>query len=311
MESTNKNNTNVSRYSVELYRSPIDENTNIWTKLDDCLMELHNNGKFCLISISDSNVKYLDANIKTNNINIVAECKDDANKEDNAKINLTFKVEDAMFGIGFDERSSESANNFLKKYGNVKYSTRRTEYHSSGKVYIDGPITENGYNGLCTMHRDDEKNTIMVKGTFVNNVLDGSAEFYSDDGIVTVKCNNICDKVPNGKVIIYVNYGENGENNKHVIDASEVEDNYDILSPEFAHELCSDFVPEYESQYEKLSFNAKSIDERLSILYDKVNVLENMTMQPYQNTSFTITFAQYFTAIGMVIASNFVAKYLF
>lgn len=270
-----ENTTSVSKFLVSAYCSPTLQN-NSWTFKDNCVMKIYENGDFKLLS-SDESHEYIVANIGIDGIEIVHVCENDTEKYDNSEINLTFKFKGECFGIQFSSRSNESEKIFMEKYKNVVLKKNHTEYYESGNIKMEGPYVSDNFNGECVKYFDTPHKKIMIEGTFEDGIPDGTCDCYSENGVVAVKCNNVCNGVPNGVAHVYIN----GEK-KHTIDFDEIKVDYDITEPTFAHDLCSDVDFEYEKNADKLAFKHKTVDERIMFIYDELEKLK--TIEP-KNTN--------------------------
>jgi len=176
----------------------------------DGYLSVYETGKF---TISDSNTitQLVAGSFKDNSAYVLSNVK---------TVGSTFDVEIVThacgkFGIRFDSSSSSSHKDFMKTYEKVKTSSVViTRYNSgSGNIKIEGPQTDDVYDGMCVEYYDNSVNSVKYIGEFEDNEYDGSGEFFSECGIIRLVANNICSGEPNGMGKLFI-AGKHVENIK-------------------------------------------------------------------------------------------------
>ena len=102
------------------------------------------------------------------------------------------------FGIRFDKNSSAVEKIFFTEFTNFKKKSNFIEYYPSANRKIEGKKLGNRYDGFCIEYYDTIDEQAKYVGEFEGGRYDGKGEFFSEDGLISLTCNNISHGVPNG-----------------------------------------------------------------------------------------------------------------
>ena len=180
------------------------------------------------------------------------------------------------FGIRFDSYSSSAKTKFIEKYYKCKSSIYHKEYYPGGQLKSEGEYDNslNLYSGKYFEYYENkyDNNDIKVKfiGEVDDNEYDGKGKFYSYDGIISIEANNICNSIPNGNGIIYLN------NKKYkIIDFENFED-LNSKDNNYCNNILKRILKDddYEKIIEEEKFKSLSSDEKLLYLFNEINYVK-------------------------------------
>ena len=180
--------------------------------------------------------------------------------------------------ITFDGNSGSAYRHFEKNI-NDKMSMRVDSiYYPSGILWMTGTFVNNMADGYGTEFYDSPQIKIKYKGEFENGKYDGAGTFYSNDGSIEVIIQNISKGVPNGdcKIIIYKpNTTEISLRKTFKYNSLKIPlDSTDI---KFTNKIAEHLLTTCKFDISRKTFRDSSIDEKLNILYDKLELLLSKT----------------------------------
>lgn len=123
----------------------------------------------------------------------------------------------------FDENSSSAYNEFKKTFETMLNSKKHCEYYPSGNLMYTGDVTNKLDrkipSGNGKLYYDSPNNYIKYDGNFDDGYFDGSGTFYSSNGKLSLKVNNISSNLPIGNGKFNINF----TNKKDTIDINFIE----------------------------------------------------------------------------------------
>lgn len=246
----------MNKFIIELFTyNPI---TNKYDKKDDCTMSVNDDGNFVI----ENKVKYLSVNLKKDNVIIL----------DRRSSNMSFEYEmscnNLKFGIRFDVRSSAAEKHFFNVFNKIRSGVVVIEKYASGRNKIEGMKSDTGFNGMCIEYYDLDNSPIKYIGEFEDSVYDGHGEFFTEDGMIRLVCDNICSGKPNGMGRLYI------IDVLHKIQFKEFKTKH-TLSKEYIHELCLTVDKEYQERVLLENFKRLSTEDRTIELYKMLRSIIN------------------------------------
>lgn len=280
----------ANSYIVDLLRWSFDDDK--YHKTDDAILKLYDNGRMTL-EIND--IYYLDVNIIDQNIYIISRHKHHmAYMSDNllsidCEIYYNGSNDEQKFALRFDSASSSSEQHFYDQFTKLKNKTQFVEYYQSGNKRIEGTKIDKGYCGLCIEYYDNSDSSIKYIGEFENNLYDGGGDFFSEDGIIRLTCNNICNNVPNGTGMLII-----GHNKIHKIINM---NNFDMLDPkddDYINNICrsalasSVDVPNYDIFMETIRFECMDTNNKMLYLFYECQNINNEHINAHKKLDYLL-----------------------
>lgn len=193
--------------------------------------------------------------------------------------------------IKFDKSSSSAYTNFKNNLTKMINTKNETNYYSNGRVWYIGEvlyekddkdlIKNRIANGKGTLYYNGAKPQAKYKGEFENGEFDGAGEFYSYDGKLSIRSNNISSGLPIDTGFLNINFNNNPEIIK--IDFSEVFKKLN-LDKKSARDFVksTDFVKDVTKLYwqntepiEKSIFRDHSTEDKHVEVWNQIQNLEN------------------------------------
>ena len=201
------------------------------------------------------------------------------NNEYDIEIFYSKSFSDKKFGIRFDSYSSSAKTKFIEKYYKCKSSIYHKEYYPGGQLKCEGEYDNslNLYSGKYFEYYESDNDNDDIKVKFIgevdDNEYDGKGKFFSYDGIITIEANNICNSIPNGTGIIYLN------NKKYK--TIEFEDFEDLNSKDnnYFKNILKRILKDddYEKIIEQEKFKSLSTDEKLIFLFNELRTTKKIS----------------------------------
>lgn len=235
---------------------------------------------------------------------------------DDAELKITLTYLTKVNKIIFDKNSSSAYTEFKNEMSSLVNLKFETEFYESGNVmyvgevlYTDGKRHPHG-NG--NMYYDLPDYRIKYSGEFEDGVFDGAGLFYDKTGIISLKVNNISNGIPTQNGKLFINFKNNNET--FDIDFFDIWDEIDIfdnkskielvMSDEFLDKLAEHFC-DFDDDYDKLMFNEKSLDEKISQVWSLINTINDNNDKYYNKISSDMQISQL-----ILLLFNFVVCYI-
>lgn len=251
----------TSKYIINIYQ----KNNNTWKKYSDGYATIEDNafGPRLIVSTHENNLS-LDNEVVFDKI-ISNDFR--VNYEDQDEYFTTsIRVNNKVVGIMFDRNSSESFENFKKELNQKLSTDNRSQYYTSGNVEYSGEFVNELPHGSCTYFYDGPDFKVKFKGEFENGEIDGGGIFYSRDGKIRIKINNISNGVPNGYCRMLIRTKE-GTDLKKTFNYDDLRNTYNVHSNEFCYNIARNFLPNID----RVLFESLELDTRISIVNEKLD----------------------------------------
>ena len=176
-----------------------------------------------------------------------------------------------IYGIKFDNNSSESLQNFETEMKKILERKFISIYYDSGRLRMTGFFVDDDACGTGTEFYDDDDKSIKYIGEFEDALYDGAGVFYSKCGKITLEANNICAGKINGMCTLKII-----DKNKNVIKTKEFDyvkanfGNIKVNSPMFVTIVAKHFYPNLD----EILFNSLGLTKKVNKLYDSIKKLE-------------------------------------
>lgn len=211
-----------------------------------------------------TNVNYLNM--------IISEDLDFEYKEstNNTGYTVRFKQNNQKLGIKFDQASSQSYEEFKSQLENKIATKYKTLYYESGNLQYSGQFVDNEVSGEGTEFYDTPEQKIKYRGELEDNTYDGTGVFYSCDGTIEIKSNNISRGLPNGKITLIIHRKEKEDISKIL--------NYrslDIVSGPSDVNFCENIARQTYTDLDNLFFEAYTIEEKMDEINRKLDMILN------------------------------------
>ena len=185
------------------------------------------------------------------------------------------------YKIRFDTNSSEAHANFVKEldaYINMNIQTRN---YPSGRIHMVGAFVDDAANGEGTEYYDNDDHSIKYCGEFEDGMYDGRGTFYSIDGNIVFKANNICNGRPNGKCTIYVKMIDQDKVlKKHVFDFDDLLIDVNSGDDDFCLRLAEQFFDDIN----EILFESQSINKQIAQMNKQIeSLLETIQRMEQRN----------------------------
>ena len=187
-----------------------------------------------------------------------------------------------IYGIKFDNNSSESLQNFETVMKKILQRKFISIFYDSGRLRMTGFFVDDDACGTGTEFYDDDEKSIKYIGEFEDAVYDGAGVFYSKCGKITLEANNICAGKINGMCTLKIM-----DKNKKVIKTKEFDyvkanfGNIKVNSPVFVTIVANHFY----SNLDEILFNSMGLTKKVNKLYDSIKKLENYLDEIQKNIS--------------------------
>lgn len=187
--------------------------------------------------------------------------------------------------IKFDESSSSAYSDFKNKLSMLTTTQLETIYYPNGYIRYVGDVlyvknnntvTERVANGNGILYYNEVNQKVKYKGEWENGKFDGAGIFYSYDGKMSIKANNISNGVPTQKGKLFINL--DNFNKTYEINFTELFDKLKVNKENrYNFVLADDFVKKvakhYNESIDKLIFNELSTNDKFSELWNQINEL--------------------------------------
>ena len=171
------------------------------------------------------------------------------------------------------------------------------EYGPKLKVSI---FEEDKRDGEGEEYYDSKEKRLKYKGEYENDKYDGAGVFYSYDGNVEVKINNLSRNKANGKCKLFIKLNSNNEILKEMdFNFKDLKKEFELDDKKFCVNVANYLLPDYKNLlFNKLSIEDKllQINNKLDKLYDLLTYEEddNNEFQEDDPNSYIWTFYNYF-----------------
>jgi len=257
---------NSSKYIISIYKF----NDNKWKFIEDGYAFISEKSYGPVLNIrnkesynDNDNVVYLDK-IITSDLDIKYKVSDN-----NSGFTIRFEG-DNKIGIKFDKSSSQSFEQFkadLTKHINTSYVVLN---YDSGNIQYSGQFVDGKVDGIGTEFYDTPEQKIKYQGEFEDNLYDGSGVFFSYDGSLEIKINNISRGLPNGKVKLTIHRNKRKKIIKNFNYRSlQMEEEITANGNDFCEKIARYLFPELDN----LLFEAYTIEEKIDEINRKMDIL--------------------------------------
>jgi hypothetical protein len=222
--------------------------------------------------------------------------------------------------ISFDKSSSSAYSTFKKVFTELLNSKCESEYYSNGRLLYTGEVLykENATelksrvpNGDGTLYYDNLAQSAKYMGEFEDGKYDGGGMFFSKDGNLKLRANNISNGIPTqkGKLhisfpnvneVVELNFREMWE--KLNLTSKDSQRNF-VLSDNFVNKVTSLYWKHPDLNMNQLEFVNMNVKDQQLELWNEVKSLQEMVKQNKeailktsneQQTSFTKTLLMMF-----------------
>jgi hypothetical protein len=214
--------------------------------------------------------------------------------------NISVSFDDDLFEskinniiVKFDSNSSSAWTNYKLIIYTIINTKDEIEKYPSGNVMCIGNILYKNdkrvLHGNGTVFYDTPTNNIMYIGEFENGIFDGAGEFFSMDGYVSIRINNIVNGIPkhNGEIKInYPNYKLIRDINFNTIWTklniiSDEEITTLVLSNNFVDTITKIVWTNLKS-LDDTQFEIMSLNEKCNLLFSKIKIINQQIIQHNQ-----------------------------
>ena len=194
-------------------------------------------------------------------------------------IGLPFEDEEPItsniYKLVFDRNSCQAQRDMVGEIDKYKKMNLHCSRYESGKPHICGTFVDGKPEGECIEYYNNSFSAMKYCGEFSEGEYDGAGIFYSRNGNICIKINNIVENVPNGIAtieIINLNGGKVAFSKSFNIDDLGENFNMDLKSENFCYSVAKHFY----SNIDNILFETLSADEKMNIINKKMNVLGSM-----------------------------------